>query len=181
MDPQGGATLTHIVTNLAQNSITVAPWALTVLAENGLEIIPQNTEDTGLLPNRRIVAWPYTDLTDKRLFLGKEFITLKADTEVDCACKLGLDLHDGTALYVIGDTVFTKKYSHVKDGNYTDFGVSFETYTLRFLEIETLGELIALAENESVAHTEQWKLGKTDAMPDPRNEAQLREFVKKYR
>lgn len=180
MNEDGSAIITHRINNLSATPKTLAPWALTVLDKGGLEIIPQNPFEEGLLANRKIIAWPYTDFTDKRLFMGKNYITLKQDDSPNKPIKIGLDNKAGTALYVIKDTVFIKKYNHNVDGTYPDFGVSFETYTDKFLELETLGELVTIAKGEFAEHKEFWSLAKTETTPDPRNEAQLDEFYKKY-
>lgn len=180
MSEDGEITVTHYVKNISSSEKRCSPWAITVLNKGGLEIIPNNTLDTELLPNRRIIAWPYTNLADERLYLGKDFITLKQDS-IDQSFKIGLDLHKGTALYAYKDTVFVKKYEHKFDGEYDDFGVSFETYTnSEILEMETIGTVHYLKPGETATHTEKWSVHENIGNPDRKDEPAIDEFVRKY-
>lgn len=174
----GKVSIEHFVTNISNSQKRCSPWAITVLDEGGIEIIPNNTLDTGLLPNRRIIAWPYTNLADDRLYLGKKYITLKQEPTSTQSFKLGLDNHAGEAYYVLGDTVFYKQYNHDKDGEYDDFGVSFETYTNdKIMEMETLGTVAYLEPNQTASHIEYWSLLKTDKTFDARCDEQIDEFI----
>ena len=180
MDEAGEITVTHFVKNISAEQKRLSPWAITVLNKGGLEIMINNTLETGLLPNRRIVAWPYTSLADERLYLGKDYITLK-QKEIDQAFKLGLDLHKGTALYAYKDTVFVKKYEHKMDAEYDDFGVSFETYTnANILEMETIGTVHYLEPGEVATHTEKWYVYENVGTPCRKDEKAIKAFVENY-
>lgn len=180
MSEDGEITVTHYVKNISDSEKRCSPWAITVLNKGGLEIIPNNTLDTELLPNRRIIAWPYTNLADERLYLGKDFITLKQEG-IDQNFKIGLDLHKGTVLYAYKDTVFVKKYEHKFDSEYDDFGVSFETYTnSEILEMETIGTVHYLKPDETATHIEKWYVYENVGIPDRKDENALAEFVKNY-
>lgn len=181
MDNNGEITVKHFVKNISNEEKRLSPWAITVLNKGGLEIIVNNTLDTGLLPNRRIVAWPYTNLADDRLYLGKDYITLKQDENNVNAFKLGLDLHNGTALYAYKETVFVKKYEHKMNAEYDDFGVSFETYTNKnILEMETIGTVHYLKPGETATHTEKWVVYENVGTPDRKDEVSIKAFVEKY-
>ena len=181
MSDDGKVSVTHFVTNISDKDKVMSPWALTVLDHNGVEIIPNNTEDTGLLPNRRIIAWPYTNLADERLYMGKDFITLRQDPSVEPAFKLGLDNHSGTAMYILGDTLFINRYNHNKSAEYEDFGASFETYcNYDILEMETLGEKKCVAPGGTSTHTEHWELHRAPEAFDVRNDEAIMNAVGKY-
>ncbi len=76
--------------------------------QGGVEIIPQNTLDTGLLANRRIVLWPYASINDDRFTLGDEYLTLKQQPGAERAFKIGVDCNAGIGYYVLNDVVFFK-------------------------------------------------------------------------
>lgn len=174
-------TIDHYITNISDDAKRFSPWALTVLNKGGLEIIPQNTTDTGLLANRKVIMWPYSNMADERVYFGKNYITLRQDENVKQAFKLGLDNEHGWAMYVLKDTVFIKKYTHFAGKDYEDFGVSFETYTNEFiLEMETLGYISTVQPNKTALHTETWSLCKNTGTPDPRDEVEIDKFVKQY-
>ena len=178
---ENDVTINHYITNISDKTLHFSPWALTVLNKGGLEIIPQNTRDTGLLANRKVIMWPYSNMADERLYFGEKYITLRQDENVLRPFKMGLDNENGWAMYVLDDTVFVKSYPHFLDKEYEDFGVSFETYTNEhILEIETLGVKSSPAPGETVLHTEKWSLYKNCGTPNPTDEAEVAKFVENY-
>ena len=65
MDPDdANMYITMRVTNIATAPQEFSIWGLTVSAINGTLIMPMNSNDTGLLHNRNISVWPYTNLAD---------------------------------------------------------------------------------------------------------------------
>ena len=170
----------HRVTNISEETQQFAIWALTVAARGGIEIMPMNTNDTGLLANRIISVWPYTDLHDERLYLGEKYVTLR-QTPKERPFKLGFDNMSGCVYYVLGDTVFCKKYAaNHPDGRYPDGGVSCETYTCSlFTEVETLGELKDVKPGETIEHSELWSLTKKPCDFDERDDDSIENFLSK--
>lgn len=168
----------HKVTNIGKKDKEFAVWALSVLAAGGTEIIPQNTHDTGLLPNRTVAMWPYCDFSDDRLFLGHSYATLRQDERFG-PFKMGFDNASGKGYYVIGDTVFTKTYyPNHPDGRYADYGCSFETYTNElFLELETLGELKNVAPGSTEEHIENWKLSENPGGLNAKDDGAVETFL----
>lgn len=172
-------SVTHSITNKGAWGIALAPWSITVLAAGGVEIIPQPTKNTGLLPNRWLALWPYTKMTDPRFTWGDRYIFLKQDAEVQAKVKLGLSCEDGYSLYFNHGDVFVKQFDYVEGATYPDGGMNFETYTNRlFLEMESLGALQTLAPDETAEHVERWSLYKED-MPELTEEA-IDKVVEKY-
>ena len=135
--------ITMGVRNISDKAKKFSICGLSVSATGGTAIIPMNTNDTGLLSNRIVSVWPYTDLSDDRIFYGKRHITLRQDVTAKTPIKLGFDLNCGKVHYVLGDEVFTKSYETLHPtAKYHDGGCSFETYTNdKFIELESLGEL----------------------------------------
>lgn len=171
----------HILVNGSDGIRTIAPWALTVLAPGGLEIIPQGKQPFEFLPDRKLVLWPFSDMADSRVYWGKKYITLRMIPGTpDGAFKLGFTNPEGWAAYLNRGTAFIKRYSPLADGHYPDGGVSFETYTNdTILEAETLGELKELLPGQSTSHEENWELVKAPRTPTPKNEAAIGKLVAK--
>ena len=94
----------HSMTNIADKPQDLALWALSVCAQNGVLVAPLNTNNTGLLHNRMISVWPYTDMSDSRIFYGKKFFTLKQEPTATTPIKFGFDLNQGLAYYVLGNS-----------------------------------------------------------------------------
>lgn len=174
-------TLHHEIKNTSNAAKIFAPWTLSVMDKGGIEVIPQPKTDTGLLGNRILALWPYTNMADSRVYWGRDFITLKQDPSVSQSFKLGVNNEFGYAAYFAKGQCFVKHYTHNPAGTYPDFGVSFETYTCPdFLEIETLGELQEILPGNSAVHTETWSVCKAEGINDPRNEDEIAEKIERY-
>jgi hypothetical protein len=153
-------TVIHRVTNNGAWAIRFAPWALSVMGAGGRAVVPLTGTDTGLLPNRRFILWPYTRLNDPRVtFTESELIVDQGDGPTPY--KIGTDNEAGWAAYSNHGDTFIKRYRPVPGGLYPDFGVSFEIYTNNFMvELETMGEYREVESGESVAHEETWQIVK---------------------
>lgn len=173
--------VTMKVTNIADKPQTFAIWALSVCDKGGTLIVPMNTNDTGLLANRKISVWPYTDMSNDRIYWGNKYVTLRQDENAEKPIKLGFDLNCGTAYYVLGEDILCKNYdTNHPDGVYPDGGCSFETYTNEvMLEFETLGELKTVAKGETSEHTEKWSLCKKPCEVDLRSDASIDNLLEK--
>lgn len=154
-------TVVHTLTNDSASPIEVASWGLSVMAPGGLEIIPMpplGEHPRDLLPNRIIVPWPYTDLSDPRYRFGQQFITL-TQTATGGLTKLGLLHREKWVAYLNGESLFVKAFDYEEGTTYPDLGCNFETYTDgEMIEIESLSPLKRLEKGESVSHTERWSL-----------------------
>ncbi len=171
----------HNITNVSGAIVTLAPWAMTVCAAGAVEIFPQSAKDNGLLSNRRNVFWSYSDINDERFFLGNKYGTLRQVKAAPGKFKIGMNNEDGWAAVVNRGQIFLKNFHMEIDGNYPDFGCNFETFTNGiFLECESLGELKTLKNGQTVSLTEDWELIPCEETFDPRNEASIDGFVKKY-
>lgn len=149
----------HKLRNEGMWDLEFAAWALTVMAPGGTAVTPQPKGDPdSLLPNRYFAVWPYTDMSDKRLNLGRNYILLHQNPQADTPCKIGLQADDGCLAYVNNGTAFIKRFEHMIDGEYPDNGCSVEMYTNDFmLEIETLSPLYRLDPGEEIVHVEKWE------------------------
>lgn len=152
-------TVLHRITNKNDHPVEFAVWAISVMAAGGIEIIPFSGPDTGLLHNRNISLWPYTDMNDNRVKWLKDHIILTHDRTVKTPFKIGLDNRKGWAAYVNGQDIFIKRYHHIEGETYPDNNVSYETYTCDYMtEMETLSPLKAVVPGDSLEHTEEWSI-----------------------
>lgn len=178
-DNSSSATILNKAKNISDSNKEFALWPITVLDVGGIEIIPQNTEDTGLLPNRFISLWPYTNVKDSRLNVGNKYITIQQDINCKAALKIGTSNNSGLAYYVLDDVVFKKQYTHNPNGNYPDGGVSFETYTNdEIIECESLSELKIVKPQEEIEHKEVFSLYKKTDNFNINDENSIDEFLK---
>lgn len=173
-------TVNHIAQNTGYWTKEFSPWAITVVAEEGVEIIPQNTTNTGLLSNRFIVFWPYTRIKDSRLDISDKYIRITQSLDADCQLKLGLSQEIPWAAYFHHGCMFVKKYSPKKGAAYPDNGCTYETYTNKnILEMETLGELKSVLPGEKVSHMETWEFYENVEIPS--DDSATDELAEKYK
>lgn len=174
-------TLKHYITNIGDTTKRRAAWAISVLSQGGLEVVPQPQNDTGLLSNRVLSLWPYTDMSDDRVYWGKKYITLRQDPEIKSAFKFGINNLRSWGAYFNHGGLFIKKYDNNPNGSYPDGGTSFETYTNNtILEMESLGELVDMTPGSTVFHGEEWTLINNVERPAPDDEATIDTLVNLY-
>ena len=169
--------ITHILTNGGEKPLDITPWALSVMAPGGVGLIPQprldfhpsefpegrETNPIDFLPNREMVLWPFTDLTDGRYRFSENFLRLTYLPERP-ATKLGLKLPTGWVAYQNGDNVFAKHLSYDPSLPYPDRGVNFEVFTnIRIFELESLAPALPLEPGAACEHVEHWCLRETEA------------------
>ena len=155
-----GAVVGHHVANGGTLPVRVAPWAITALPTGGTAVValPRGEED-GLLPDRRLVLWPYTRLGDTRLALGDRYLMVRADASADRPVKVGASGVRALAYVRPGAPTFVKRAAPVPGADYPDLGADAEVYANgRFCELETLGPLVTLAPGATASHRERWSL-----------------------
>ncbi len=169
-------TVHHRITRISPVASVAAPWALSVMAAGGTAILPQppfGEHPRDLLPNRRLVVWPYTDLADARYRLGRKFFTVRQDT-AGVPTKIGLATSVGWAAYHLPRTLFIKYFTRAASADYPDDGCNLEVFTNgRMLELETLGPLQRFELGTTAELTEHWDLRTDLPEIDPGDEAAL--------
>jgi len=139
--------------------IEISPWAISVMAENTMAIVPQEPFQSwqeNLSPVRPVSLWAYTKMQDPRWTWGDKYIRLKQDPNSVSCQKIGvLNTAGWIAGYNDGE-ILVKRHSFDPDFGYPDFNCNTEIYTdADILELETLGPLVILepgAEVELVEH-----------------------------
>lgn len=155
-----GFRLTHRLLNTGPWPVTLAPWALSVMAPGGMAVIPQlrDPDANPYAPDRQLVYWPYSSPADPRLIYGDKYFCLKQDPNSTTACKVGFNCDEGWIGYVNHGTALIKYFEPADDAQYPDWGCSIETYSCnRFCEIETLAPLYELEPEDECAHVEFWQ------------------------
>jgi len=155
-------TITHTLTNQNAWAVECAPWAITQFKTGGVAILPLNRAESGLLPNRSLAIWSYTDLSNPCLHWGREHLWLHA--QMTAPFKVGFPNPRGWMAYVLNGTLFVKRAEYKANAEYYDFGSSSECYCCAsFLELETLAPITKLQPGAAVSHIETWELYKSRA------------------
>jgi hypothetical protein len=149
----------HTLTNMGPSPVRCAAWGITQLAPGGTAVLPQPLEaadPAGVLPNRTMVFWAYTDPADIE-FRRSEVRIHGSDAG---RSKVGQPNRRGWMAYALDEEVFVK-WSPLHDDalDYADLGASIECYRdHRFLELESLGPLTDLEPGAELRHREAWRL-----------------------
>lgn len=170
----------HRLTNKNAWPVEFSVWALSVMAPGGKEIVPQPDRKTGLLGNRVLALWPYTQMNDSRIYWGDRYIVLEQDPTIKQPIKFGINNEEGWGAYFNHNNLYIKRYFHQMNAPYPDFGVSYETYANDFmLEMESLSPLSVVQPDQTISHMEEWELIAGVAMPS-NDEEELDRVVQKY-
>ena len=160
------------IKNISDKTRDYAIWALSVSTTGGTLVVPMNTDDTVLLPNRVVAVWPYTDIKDYRYELSNKYAVVE-NTAEERPMKLGFDSKQGKSYYFVGGEVFIKRFDTFHgERPYVDYGCSFETYNCnKFIEIETLSPIETVSPGGEIEHSENWSLRKFDKLDFSSDEA----------
>ena len=170
--------ITHRLSNHGLWPVTTAPWAITQLKTGGVAILPQSCAETNPLPNRSLVLWPYTDLSNPNVSFGKNHILLRVDMKENEAFKVGFPNPRGWLAYWWNGTLFVKLAKYEAQSEYFDFGSSSECYCNdQFLELETLASISKIEPGACATHVETWELFKD--VDCPRDEKDIQMLVQK--
>lgn len=160
-------TVLHRLINENATEVEASPWGLSVLAQGGTAIIPQEPYGEGddyLLPARPIALWHFTKMNDPRWKWGERYIQAFQNPSLASEQKIGVLNKQGWTAYCLNGEVLIKKFNFDAQAIYPDFNCNNETYINgKFLEIETLGPLTRIAAGKYVEHTEYWHLAKAGA------------------
>ncbi len=161
LDPQNAAlTLVHRLENGGLWPVELAPWAITQLPIGGTVVLPEQSgplNSNGLLPNRKLVLWPYTRWQDPRLELADDVCLVHARALLP-PVKIGYFNRTGWVGYLRGSVFFRKQFESDAALSYPDGGCNAECYCNDlFIELETLGALATIAPGKEAVHTERWE------------------------
>jgi len=149
--------LTHRVTWHGDEPIEFAPWGITQLRANGMAILPLSSAE-GLMPNRNLVFWPYSQMRDERFELHDDMILLHCQIN-EQAFKVGSFNNHGWIACTVGSALFVKRFLLDETKKYPDMGCNVEAYLKDgCVELEVLGHLSKLNSSESMAYEETWEV-----------------------
>lgn len=170
------ATIRHELENAGMWDIETAAWAVTQLVPGGVAVYPQAEFDTGLLPNRKFIIWPYTDMSSGAVYLGRKYAAVNNNINAK-PVKIGGNAEGGFGAYFNKNTLFVKKFFCDGEEEYPDFGCNVEIYSCdRFLELETLSPVCLMERGDSIEHYEEWELYSGVEAPDMRDEDRMSEI-----
>jgi hypothetical protein len=171
--------LTHRLVNRNLWPVTLAPWALTVMATGGTAVIPlppRGTHPEDLLPTSDLTLWAYTDMSDGRWTWGERYILLRQEPGMARPQKIGAFVPDGWLAYARNGHLFVKTFGVTAGAEYPDRGSNVELFTnATMIELETLGPLALVEPGAAVEHVERWYLWRD--VERPTNDADVTKHI----
>jgi hypothetical protein len=175
-DNEPRVSVHHRIYNRGWWPIRLATWALSVMRERGVGILPVPQEQTpDYLPNFAIAYWPWTKTNDPRFTLGEKYMSLRQDQNNKQWFKIGFRNTEGWGAYFYKGYVFAKISPLCRGEEYPDYGSTFEIYTDKdMMELESLGPLKTIETDGYTEHTEEWYLFKDVLLPKTEEEIEER-------
>jgi hypothetical protein len=113
-------------------------------------------DEAGLLPNRFLSLWPYSEPTDPRLRWGNRIMLVRGRPAP--ANKLGYRNAHGWLAHWLDGILLVKTFPANLGARHPDNGCNAECYLNdQFMEVESLGGLVNLAPGATVEHVEVWR------------------------
>jgi hypothetical protein len=172
-------TVIHRLRNHNLWAVTLAPWALSVMAVGGTAVLPlppRGSHADNLLPNTQLNLWAYTNMADPRWYWGEKYVLLRQEPGNTIMQKVGAMVTAGWVGYVRNHHLFLKTFAVQPNAIYPDLNSNVELFTCDFMtEVETLGPLSTLPPGGTVTHVEQWQL--FDGIPTPATDADVETHI----
>lgn len=158
------------IRNVGDTNLRYAAWSLSVLRPGGSAFVPLDVGPlTAFDAIRRLILWSYAEMDDPRYRFGNRLVQIDHSRvppappdpsgRRDDESKIGVDSAQGWAAYLLGETLYMKRFPHDPTGEYPDGGATIEVYSSHeFLELENLGPLTTIAPGEEIVYAEDWWL-----------------------
>jgi hypothetical protein len=156
------------IENVTDKPLTYAAWSLSAMRPGGRAFVPLDVGPlTAFDAIRRVILWSYAEMSDARYRWGDRLIEIDHSRvspppsgqsgRRDDESKIGVDSTQGWAAYLLGGTLYLKRFPHDASGQYPDGGATIEVYSSHeFLEVEHLGPLTTIAPGEEIVFDEDW-------------------------
>jgi hypothetical protein len=152
------AHIHHVIANEGDQTLELAPWAITVMRLGGTATVELPPYSTARQPTKLLVLWPYTSWHDERLGLDDRELTVLARSGDEF--KMGCLSFMGRVTYDNDGVRFVKRFDPALAAAHPDMGTNCQIYVSReMIEVESLAPLTRLAPGESVGWDEDWELG----------------------
>jgi hypothetical protein len=163
---EGRLRLEHEIVDTGSAPLTTSAWAITQVDPEGDAWVPLGADEPGsaFLPDRSIILWPYSSLSDPRLSLADELAIVRGVPGSAGRVKVGTARGQGWVAWRRGSLLFLIE-APLAPGRHGDMGASVQCYASgEFVELETLGPVEELPPGGATIHRSTWRL--VDVDPD---------------
>lgn len=154
--PDGALSLTQLAKNVSSAPISCALWGINTLCGGTASV--EFSGEGGYNPTRALTLWGQTNLSDARVRFSRDRVTVTCAPLPDYF-KIGLYSASGRLVHENLGQRLTLQTRHLPMSRCADGGVNVELFLhQRFMELETLGPLCAIAPGETASVQETWYL-----------------------
>lgn len=167
----------HGIENINQKAQSFSICSSTCVTNDGILLVPQNTENMENFPNRVLSLWQKSNINDSRLYIANEYIRFKNTVNDELPIlKLGLNNKNAWATYAKHGNIFLKHYLHNKKSKYLNFDSSFIIdYRKESLSLKVLSPIYKVQKNEVAKMVEYWSIFPTKVNFDDHKE--IKNFI----
>jgi hypothetical protein len=172
-------TVSNIIENRNLFDVKFAAWGITQLVSGGSLVVPTDCPDTGLVANRAVSLWSYSDMNDERIYWGSKYIAVTPQDKPVPPLKFGFTSAEKKCVYFNHDQAFVMESQYGAEGEFPDFGCNFECYSGRgYIEAEWLSPMRVLRTGEILTLNETWRIADKVSFPDIKDEVETSKAVK---
>lgn len=156
--------------NIGSAPVTYAAWSLSVMRPGGRALVPLDVGPLDAFDATRMLRlWSYARFADPRYRFGDTLIEIDHARVPPAApdapkgvrrpdeSKIGVDSAQGWGAYLLGRTLYVKRFPHAPNGTYPDGGSTIEVYSnAEFLELENLSPLTTIPPAGELVYPETW-------------------------
>lgn len=173
----GSIMVVHSILNKSDKNIKLSIQTETPLKGDGFIFIPQSNISEKDKPSRVLTLWGDSKWTDDRLYIGKQYVTVK-DGKSSSKLKVGSNNTAGWCGYINGTNSFIKRYIHNRAALYPNCGCStYAVSTNSYLSIRTLSPFYRIETGEIARLVENWIFPCSKFICTPNDEVSIDNFI----
>lgn len=157
----GELTVEHRVHNKSKEELKLSIYTETPFVTDGFVFVPQSEIVNPERPTNILTLWEGCKWSDKRLFIGDKYVTVRTAPAQGCPerLKIGVNDTDGLAGFVSPGGMITKSFTHNTSALYPFYNCSaFATAEEECLTIQMTSPFFLVEPDEAARHLEVWSI-----------------------
>ncbi len=157
---EGELAVEHSIYNKSREGLKLSIYTETPFCSDGFVFIPQGRAASPERPGKIMTLWEDCKWSDERLFIGDEFVTVKAtDLQDRPRLKIGLNDTIGVVGFIGRKFSLLKHYTHNSSALYPFYNCSaFATENNGYLSIQMTSPFYLVEPEEAARHIEKWSI-----------------------
>ena len=176
---EGELVVEHSIYNKSREGLKLSIYTETPFCSDGFVFIPQGRAASPERPGKIMTLWEDCKWSDERLFIGDEFVTVKAtDLQDRPRLKIGLNDTIGVVGFIGRKFSLLKHYTHNSSALYPFYNCSaFATENNGYLSIQMTSPFYLVEPEEAARHIEKWSILPESRDISPDDEENIRSVI----